>query len=93
MYYFTGKVDFLHELEKDKEPYDNFMNAYSKLKRLWNLFHRSGTVHDTVKEICNSSLKTPGITRWNSEFDAMNDAYEKRYNVSFFHNILFLLYS
>lgn len=79
---FSGKVDFFHELESYKQTFEFFMSAYNKLKRLWNLTSRSSFVHNIVVQICGSALKTPGVTRWNSEYDSMYDAYEKRDKVS-----------
>lgn len=77
----TGKVDFLQELEGHKQTYGYFTAAYGKLKVLWNLNSRSSHVNATIKEICGGSLKYPCQTRWNAEWDSMNDAYEKREKV------------
>lgn len=79
---FSGKVDFFNELESYKQTYDYFIGVYNKLKRLWNLTSRSSNVRSIVVEICGSSLKTPAVTRWNSEYDSMRDAYSKREKVS-----------
>lgn len=82
---FTGKVDFLQELEKNETSYAAFNNVYHKLKTLWNLMSRSANVYGVITEICKSSLVSPGATRWNSEYDAMNDVYLKREKVEYLH--------
>lgn len=79
----SGKVDFIGELEKHKKAYDCFTTSYNKLKRFWNLFIRSAEVNRTTKEGCRCSFVTPTATRWNSEYDAMKDAYNKRDKVCF----------
>lgn len=57
------------------------MTANNKLKRFWNLFIRSAEVNRITKEKCGCSFVTPTATRWNSEYDALNDAYQKREKV------------
>lgn len=57
------------------------MAVYRKLKRFWNLASRS-TVFAAIVIQEIKSIKSPGITRWNSEHDSMEEAYKKRDAVS-----------
>lgn len=77
-------MDFLHELETSKQTFNYFSTAFGKLKIIWNLTSRSSHVNAIVKEVCGGSLKNPGQTRWNSEWDAMKDAHDKKDKVSIF---------
>lgn len=78
----TGKVDFLHELEKHSQTNNSFIAVYSKLKKFWNLAARSTQVNTLIQSIMKCSVKTPAVTRWNSEYDSMEDAYNKKSGVS-----------
>lgn len=75
-------MNFLQELESSKQTFNYFSTAFGKLKSIWNLSSRSSHVNAIVKEMCGASLKNPGQTRWNSEWDAMKDAYDKKDKVS-----------
>lgn len=87
----TGKLDFLQELEKYKQTYTYFINAYTKLKCVWNKSSRSSSVHAMITEKMKCSIISPGPTRWNSEWDALKDAYAKRNGVNdqlYFKNMI-----
>lgn len=72
----------MNALEKYKQTYDCFFTVYNKLKRLWSLSSRSNVVNSIAQEICHSRFVTPNQTRWNSEYDSLDDAYKKKENVS-----------
>lgn len=76
-----GKADFLQELEQCTQSYNFFMAAYSKLKVFWNKAARSTHVSAKIKELMKCAIVTPTQTRWNSEWDAMKDAHDKRVGV------------
>lgn len=82
--FLIGKVDFLQELETSKQTFNYFSTVFGKLKIIWNLTSRSSHVNAIVKEVCGGTLKNPGQTRWNSEWDALKDAYSKKDKVSIF---------
>ncbi|KAK4021512.1 hypothetical protein OUZ56_003427 [Daphnia magna] len=48
-----------------------------KLPKLWNRYNRSTLASDTVHSVFGCQLKTPGETRWNSKFDAVEDILSK----------------
>lgn len=78
---YLGKVGFLSELEKHKNSFDSFSSIYNKLKRFWYQFSKSTHVNKIVQDACGCSFKTPCATRWNAEYDALLDAYQKREKV------------
>lgn len=85
--FFVGKLDFHHELEKFSQSYNIFFTTYNKLKKFWNLASRSTHANVIIKNIVKRGVKLPSATRWNSEWDSMGDAYQKRVEVCSMYKI------
>jgi hypothetical protein len=47
-----------------------FKKTAGKLQGLWNAQNTRTVVANEIKEALGKKLKTPGITRWNSYYDA-----------------------
>lgn len=48
-----------------------YRSAFAKLSALWNLLSRSTVASDIAFKECNCKFPVPTITRWNSQFDAI----------------------
>jgi len=48
-----------------------YRSVFAKLSALWNLLSRSTVASDICVKECNCKFPTPIITRWNSQFDAI----------------------
>lgn len=57
------------------------MSAYGKLKKFWNKASRSSNVSAIISETMKCAVKVPTQTRWNSEWDALKDAHDKKNGV------------
>lgn len=90
----VGKLDFHHELEKFSQTYNIFFATYNKLKKFWNLAARSTHVNVIIQSIVKQGVKLPAATRWNSEWDSMEDVFQKKAEVgSMFRIIMSMTYS
>lgn len=61
---------------KDASKFDGALKTisdktFSKLSAIWNKQNRSSVTADLIKKTVGALLVTPGVTRWNSTYDAI----------------------
>lgn len=65
-------TDFDKHLKENERNCSDFLEkAHSKLKKFWNLSHRSCPTREIVENVCGRVFPVPSLTRWNSKFDCI----------------------
>lgn len=59
-----------------------YRSVFAKLNALWNLLSRSTVASDICFKECNCKFPVPIITRWNSQFDAIQKLLTRKTKLS-----------
>ena len=74
-----GTTDVHNIVKNSSGTYKSlYRSTMAKCSKLWTNVSRSTKSSDLVESIVKVSLRTPGATRWNSTYDALNRLLEPR---------------